>query len=260
LGAGVHACRHPVEADAADEEEQPPAETLRGGQDREHEVGGRPDEQGVADRAEAGLLPQRDPRDENQERDTDDDRPEAQRDVARDTDVEDVPRDLAEGAPQHHRHRGTVEEEPDEQQGQADAEATGAQLGERADVREPTTTGRRLGSLRHASPPPTRPRVSTCRSRRAAQRWSAGSADPARWPPSSRVTRPMRAASSAMTAAAAAPEVPRTCATASIWATSRGPTKGATSAAPATSRKGAATAAAAGTVSGGATYPGTGVP
>ncbi len=102
-GADVCPGRDPVEEHPADHQHVPQQQPVRGGEDREHQIDHGADNHDIADRAEPGTLPQRQP--QQQHGPPDDQRPgaDAQPDAAREPLVKDVPGVDPQPAEQHHR-------------------------------------------------------------------------------------------------------------------------------------------------------------
>ena len=123
-GAGQSAQQHAAEhqRDARRRVRPAPSRTAR------VSVGGEADDDRVADRAEAGHLAQRDPQHQHDEAEQDDRLAQGHRHVADEARVEHVPRREAERPAHHHRQRDAVQEQPDEELGQAAGEPAGAQL------------------------------------------------------------------------------------------------------------------------------------
>jgi hypothetical protein len=109
--------------DAGSEEGDPDAELTGGGQQPQDRVGRKPDTQDVADGAEAGPLPQRDPRQHHDGPDAVDDPADGQVEALGEALVQHVPRPEPEPRPHHQRQAGAEAGEPDVEADQLTAEA-----------------------------------------------------------------------------------------------------------------------------------------
>jgi len=110
-GADVEAGGDAIRHDAAHQERDSPSERPGRRQHVEGHVDREPDHDDVADRADPGTLPQRDPQQQHQRADRDDDPAELDAGAPRDALVQHVPRVQAEAGPDHQRHADAEQDE-----------------------------------------------------------------------------------------------------------------------------------------------------
>ncbi|GAB3840838.1 hypothetical protein GCM10027610_049130 [Dactylosporangium cerinum] len=120
-GADVEPGGDGVGEDARDQQAGARGEVVDGGGESEGGVGDQADHDHVADRAQAGTLPQRDPQEQDRHRDEVGDQADRDPGVPGDALVQHVPRAEAEAGPQHQREADPEEHQPAVEPGQVSA-------------------------------------------------------------------------------------------------------------------------------------------
>lgn len=117
--ADVEAGGDAVEQDPAEQQRDPLGGAVRLVEDVDHDLEHDAEDDDVADRAEAGLLAQRDPQQEQERADEADPDAGADRGVVGEALVEDVPRHVAQAAQEDERGAEAVEDEAGVELGKA---------------------------------------------------------------------------------------------------------------------------------------------